>query len=83
MQHEFAFQEVLIILADFAGETVQELRLNLAQGLGRFATIPRQAWIGRLPLPQFLVPLALVGTDLPDQFLKQLILTVLTGQKLP
>ena len=60
IEHEFAFHEILVIVADLAGEAVEELGLDLSQGLGRRPAIPRQTRIGLLPLAQFMGPLTLV-----------------------
>ena len=77
IEHEFAFHEILVIVANLAGNAIQEFGLDLSQRLGRHPAIPGQTRIGLLPLAKLMGTLTLVQTDLANQFLKQFILTVL------
>ena len=61
VEHELAVEQRLVVVADFLGQAVQELGLDLAQRLGRQPAAPRQVRIGLLPLPQFDGPLLLRG----------------------
>ena len=79
---KLAVEHVVGRVVHVAREVSQELRLHLAQRVGRGLAAPGQSRVGLLPLAQLGLPLAMVATDLSDQFLEQLVLAVLGVQDL-
>lgn len=75
VKHELAVQQRILVLRDFHGQIVKELRLDPAERLRCLAAGTGKSRIGLFPLPQFELALLLRSTHMVHEFLQQLVLT--------